>query len=205
MNLDLYPNISLKDLSEIISHVISNNILDMTCISFLKLNDEYIGKKCKGDLKINLGSYNIGEFVRINVVGYNIIIKFPKRSRMGIEIKEKRKISSYIVYPEFPTIKIVDCNISNTSDNHVENVKLFFNLDGPYDIEEQENTIRKFYAFPKKDIDFLSKNKRYILVLVNNSIIPRIKIYESNLNIFIAYLKIDYPMPILIENKTVKL
>ena len=199
MNLDLYKSLSQEDFTHIIAYIISNNILSECCISSLELNKRYLNKKCTGNLKIDMRPFKAGDYVNI-FVDLNII-KVTCTKYKNVEL-------SYTVLPEVPKIRNIQKEEYNsiTWNTKEQDLKIFFNLNNFFSYTKDNfREYYKCYATPKENIGILQKDKEYLLI-VNK----RISIYNID-HIFlddkdpITCLVIDYPMPILIENKTEKL
>lgn len=191
----LYSNLSSKKITKFISYIVARRLLSIgyNSIISIDINKEYKGKRCKGKLGIDLDDYKTDEKVSIDVDCYNITIKSNKDA----------KSNSYTLYPEIPKLKIIPITAKNPYSYTIKsyNLELFFELSNIGNIN-YDISLRKFYtcyAVPKKDIGILLKGTKYI-IKVNETI----KIYDLNNNL-LTLIKIDYPMPILINSNLQKL
>lgn len=200
MDPELYSGMSPKELSKFISRTLLDNLFQLDDGSNIypsieSLHDplmDYTGRRCKGYLSKDMGKYNTGELVKIDVKGNNITINSMLNS-----INQKESIS-YIVYPEMPILKLTN-NFYSLDTPQLEDLKLFFELDLGCHINLIDGLLSTYIAICRYDIGLLRKGGIYTLKI--NDVCKVCSIDDK----FLYYLSIVHPMPILIENKGNKL
>jgi hypothetical protein len=155
---------------------------------------QFKGKICKGKLRKDINDFKKRDIISARINGNNITI-YTDKDNLN---------SSYILCPEKPTIEIdtdEENKICGADIIYIEELTFFFKVGNKYDKKNYEGYKEyKCICSPLEDIGILKKNKDYIIHKELD-----ITIYDIETNKFICYIRINYPIPILIENKAEKL